>query len=39
MDFGKIIDAKKLEQARKAGEKIAQAFSYPIERGISDVFF
>lgn len=39
MDFGKIIDARKLEQARKAGEKIAQAFSYPLERGISDVFF
>ena len=39
MDFGKRIDAEKLEQAQKAGEKIAQAFSYPIERGISDVFF
>ena len=38
-DFGKMIDARKLEQARKAGEKIAQAFSYPLERGISDVFF
>ena len=39
MDFGKRIDAEKLEQARKAGEKIAQAFSYPLERGVSDGFF
>mgnify|MGYP001574958566 FL=1 len=39
VDFGKMIDVKKLEDARKMGEKIATAFSYPLERGISDVFF
>ena len=39
VDFGKMIDAEKLEDARKMGEKIATAFSYPLERGISDVFF
>ena len=43
VDFGKMIDLAKAkeaeENARKMGEKIATAFSYPLERGISDVFF
>ncbi len=38
-NFGAKIDAAKLAKAREMGKNIAQAFSYPLERGISDVFF